>query len=49
MFTALRLSRGKAILDSDIAAVAMGYRQHLRKNLIHIMGDKLAVFKPVNM
>ena len=31
MFTALRLSRGKSIPDSDITAVAMGYRQHLQQ------------------
>ena len=27
----------------------MGYRQYLKQNLIHIMGDKLVLFKPVNM
>ena len=26
----------------------MGYQQHLKKNIIHIMGDKLVLLKPVN-
>ena len=27
----------------------MGYRQHLKKNMIQIMGDELVLFKPINM
>ena len=46
---ALEISKGKALSDNVITSVAMGYRKHLEKNLIHIMGDKLVLFKPINM
>lgn len=32
-----------------INSVVMGYRQYLNKNLIELMGDKLVLFKSVNM
>ena len=49
LFTAMRDSGGKALSNSVINSVAMGYRQHLKNNMIQIMGDKLVLFKPVNM
>ena len=49
IMAALPLSHGKFLLDSVIASVAMGYRQHLRKKMIHIMGVTLCLSKPVNM
>ena len=45
----LPVSGGKFLPDNVIMSVVISYRQHLRKTLIHIMGDKLVLFKPVNM
>ena len=45
----LPLSNEKPLPDNIIASVAMGYRQHSRKNLIHIMGNNLCLFMPGNM
>ena len=39
IFTALRLSNRKAIPHEVIASVAMGYRHHLKSNLIQILGE----------
>ena len=49
IINALKSSNGKAILDTIITSVKMGYRQYLRKNLVHMIGNKLTLFKPVNM
>ena len=49
LFKAIRSSGGKVLLPAIINSVAMGYRQHLKKNMIQIMGDKLVLFKPINM
>lgn len=46
---ALKSSRDKTIPDEAIASVQMGFYQPLRNVLIHMLGDKLALFKPVNM
>ena len=45
----MEISKGKALSDNVITSVVTGYRQHLKKNLIHIMGDKLVLFTLVNM
>ena len=48
LFVAFRSLGGKHFSTAVINSVAMGYCQYLRNNLIHIMGNKLALFKPVN-
>ena len=45
----LQKSGGKVLQPKIISSVAMGYIQSLKNNLIQIMGDKLVVFKRVNM
>ena len=46
---AIRESGGKVLSTATIKSVAMGYRQHLKKNLIQMMDEKLVLFKPINM
>ena len=48
LFVSLRYSGGKQFSTAVINSVTMGYYQYLRKKLMHIMGNKLALFKPVN-
>ena len=49
LFDTICKSGGKYLSTTIIQSTAMGYQQHLKKNLIQIMGDKLILFKPVNM
>ena len=49
LFKAIHGSGGKVLSPAVINLVAMGYCQHLKKKMIQIMGDKLVLFKPINM
>ena len=49
LFDAIREYGGKVLSTVTINSVAIGYRPHLKNNLIQIMGDKLVLFKPINM
>ena len=47
LFKAARSSSCKVLWPAIINSVGMGYRQHLKKNIVQIMGDTLALFKPI--
>ena len=49
IMTVLKSANGKSIPDVVISSVHMGYRLSLRKKLMHMLGGKLVLFKPVNM
>ena len=49
LFKTIHGSGGKVLPPAIINSVAMGYRHHLKENMIQIMGDKLVLFKPINM
>ena len=49
IINAIKSSGGKIIPDPIITSVKMGYCQCLCKNLVHMMGNKLTLFRPVNM
>ena len=49
ILSSFKVSNKKDIPDSVIASVPMGYRHHLRNNLIQILGDKLILLQPINM
>ena len=49
ILAALKVSNKKCIPDKVITSVSMGYRHHLRNNLIQMLGDKLILLKPINM
>ena len=47
--TALKSANGKSIPDVVVSSVHMGYHLPLRKILMHILGGKLVLSKPVDM
>ena len=49
ILTALRINKPSAVPADVIQSVHMSYRHHLKKGHIVLLGEKLLLFKPINM
>ena len=47
--TALSINKPSAVPADVIQSVHMSYRHHLKKGHIVLLGEKLLLFKPINM